>query len=68
MTDDQTNGKAKGQVSDGEVETLKELILVLKGQVETKDQQIRELHVLMQQIQPALPAAKDHPRWQFWRG
>ena len=50
-----------GQVLDGEVETLKELILVLRGQVETKDQQIRELHVLMQQIQPALPAPKVHP-------
>jgi len=67
MTDDQTNGRANGQVSEGELETLRELVGVLKGQVETKDQQIRELHILMQQTQAALPAPRDgRPWWRFW--
>jgi transposase-like protein len=62
---DQTNGKA----ADGELEALRELVAVLKDQVETKDQQIKELHVLLQQAQAALPAPRDHrPWWQrVWR-
>jgi hypothetical protein len=60
VPNDQTNGKA----TDGELEALRELVAVLKNQVETKDQQIKELHVLLQQAQTALPAPKeDRPSW-----
>ena len=65
VPDDQTNGKA----ADGELEALRELVAVLKDQVETKDQQIKELHVLLQQAQAALLAPRDNRSWwqRVWR-
>ena len=37
-------------------------------QLEAKDGQIRELHVLLQQTEAALPAAKEEqPWWRFWQ-
>jgi hypothetical protein len=62
---DQTNGKA----DDRELEALRELVAVLKDQVETKDQQIKELHVLLQQAQAALPAPRGNRSWwrRVWR-
>jgi hypothetical protein len=62
----------------GEVRTLREMVALLKdeleardGQMESwkqqlgaKDKQIEQLHVLLQQAQSALPAPKeDHPSW-----
>jgi len=37
-------------------------------QIESKDEQIRELHVLLQQAQAALPAPREnrHLWWRFW--
>ncbi len=63
--DDQPNGKA----ADGELEALRELVDLLKDQVETKDQQIKELHILLQQAQAALPAPRDNRSWwqRLWR-
>lgn len=50
---------------------LRELVATLRGQVEAqavelaaKNEQIRELHVLLQQSQPVLPAGR--PWWRFW--
>ncbi len=50
---------------------LRELVATLRGQVEAqagelaaKNEQIRELHVLLQQSQPVLPAARAW--WRFW--
>jgi hypothetical protein len=60
---------------NGELETLRELVEVLKAQVEAdrvervrKDEQIRELHVLLQQAQAALPAPRENRQswWRFW--
>ena len=64
MTEDRTNGHS----SSREVETLKEFVAVLNNQVDTKDQQIKELHILMQQVQAALPAPQADSRswWRFW--
>ena len=51
-----------------------ETITQLQGQLQTKDmqldgkdRQIGELHVLVQRAQAALPAPKDgRPWWRFW--
>jgi hypothetical protein len=67
----------------GEVRTLREMVALLKDEVEArdrqteswkqqleaKDKQIEQLHVLLQQAQAALPAPRDNrPWWQrLWR-
>ena len=61
-------------VDRGEIEALQKLITSMQGQVDAqagelaaKNEQIRELHVLLQQAQAALPAPKeDHPWWRLW--
>jgi transposase-like protein len=69
MPDDVSNDQTNGKAIDGELEALRELVAVLKDQVETKDQQIKELHVLLQQAQTALPAPRDNRSWwqRLWR-
>lgn len=70
LPDDVPNDQTNGRVADGEVVALRELVAVLKNQVETKDQQIKELHILLQQSQAhaALPAPRqDRPWWRWWR-
>jgi excisionase family DNA binding protein len=54
----------------GEIATLHQLIDSLNAQVDslkeqlsTKDRQIEQLHVLLQQAQAALPAAGDNRSW-----
>ncbi len=36
-------------------------------QLETKDRQIGELHILLQQVQAALPAPKENHHLSWWR-
>jgi len=61
------------------VDVLKEEVAQLRQQLQTqttayqeqlgaKDEQIRELHVLLQQTQAALPAPREnhHSWWRFW--
>ncbi len=59
-----------------EIKRMEEMISMLQTelerrdrQVETKDKQIGELHVLLQQVQAALPAPKEnhHSWWRFWQ-
>jgi peptidoglycan hydrolase CwlO-like protein len=64
---------------EGEVAALRELVKTLQGQVgslqqqvdryehqlEVKDTQISELHVLLQMAQKTLPAPQEHRRW-WW--
>jgi hypothetical protein len=54
----------------GEVAALRELNAQLKAQVETQGmelearrREVQELHVLLQQFQMALPAARDNRSW-----
>ena len=51
--------------------TMLEKELEYRGrQIENKDQQISELHVLLQQAQAALPAPKENHHsvwWRFWQ-
>jgi hypothetical protein len=51
------------------IESLKGEVSTLRSQLETKDRQIGELHVLLQQAQAALPVPRDNrPWWQrLWR-
>jgi transposase len=81
MPEEETESEAKNleqeleDNSRGEVEALRELVAVLKEQLDTKDKQletrareVQELHVLLQQTQAALPAPKENhrPWWRFW--
>ena len=64
--------------SSAEVRRLEDMLAFLQNeleatrqesrqQLENKDQQISELHVLLQQAQAALPAPKEYrPWWRFW--
>ena len=50
------------------VDALRYQITGLEGQLGTKDRQIEQLHVLLQQAQASLPAScSTRPRWQIWR-
>ena len=67
----------------GEIRTLREMVGLLKDeleardrqmeswkqQLEAKDKQIEQLHVLLQQGQAALPAPRETHRswWRFWQ-
>jgi predicted site-specific integrase-resolvase len=42
-----------------------EVIALLKHQLEAREREVQELHVLLQQSQTALPAAGDNRSW--WR-
>ena len=56
------------------MEVLEDLVVTLKvhvkaqsDELDVKNRQIGELHVLIQQAQAALPAPKGfHRWWQFW--
>ena len=51
-----------------ELEATKQLVTVLTNQVDIKDRQIEQLHVLLQQSQAALPAPRDgRSWWKFWQ-
>jgi predicted transcriptional regulator len=50
-----------------ELEGMKQLVMVLTNQVDIKDRQIEQLHVLLQQSQTALPSmTTSRPWWKFW--
>ena len=79
MPEEETESEAKDQEQEqdssrGEVEALRDLVAVLKEQLDTKDKQletrareVQELHVLLQQAQAGLPAPRDNrPWWRFW--
>jgi helix-turn-helix protein len=48
---------------------LKSQVVAQQDQLVAKDTQIGQLHVLLQQAQAALPAARDHRSWwhKLWR-
>ena len=65
---------ADAPANAGDTHRLEQMVSMLQDQVgaqqlqlETKDQQIKELHVLLQQTQAALPAPRDgRSWWRFW--
>lgn len=59
------------QPVDGEVRALRELVATLQSRIEVQDselvaknEQIRELHIILHQAQAALPASKERPWWR----
>ena len=72
-TDDPTSTLLEGSNDTvGEIAALRELVATQKRQLEgyerqldVKDTQISELHVLLQTVQKTLPAPQDHKRW-WW--
>jgi hypothetical protein len=49
------------------ISTLQAQVQAQQGELAAKNQQISELHVLMQQLQAALPAPREgRPWWRFW--
>jgi hypothetical protein len=52
------------------IASLNEQVDSLKGQLGSKDRQIEQLHVLVQQAQAALPAPKEQRSWwrRLWGG
>ena len=64
------------QESSGELQLLREMVELLKSELQVRDvqiaaqnNQIGQLHVLLQQAQAALPAPKEshHSWWRFWQ-
>jgi hypothetical protein len=57
------------RVNSGEVRRLEEMVSMLQHQLEVREREVQELHVLLQQAQAALPTPRDHrPWWQrLWR-
>jgi hypothetical protein len=57
------------QVSNGEIRRLEEMVSMLQHQLEVREREVQELHVLLQQAQAALSAPRDsRPWWQrLWR-
>lgn len=50
------------------VDALRYQVSGLEGQLGTKDRQIEQLHVLLQQAQAALPPPRSNrPWWRIWR-
>ena len=64
------SSKVDGEVVARELETVREMLQLAQGELATKNEQIKELHVLLQQAQAALPAPQEnrHSWWRFWRG
>jgi excisionase family DNA binding protein len=80
LPDEETDSQAESPEQDGELQedtqgevaALRELVGVLKEQLEIKDKQletrareVQELHVLLQQFGTALPAARDNHSWWY---
>jgi predicted DNA-binding transcriptional regulator YafY len=53
----------------GELEALREMNKLLCQELTAKNEQIRELHILLQGLQAALPFPQgtQRPWWRFWR-
>jgi len=49
-----------------EITRLEEMISTVQAQLEVKDRQIGELHVLLQTSQAALPPPRAGAWWRFW--
>jgi transposase len=57
------------RVNNGETRRLEEMVSMLQHQLEVREREVQELHVLLQQAQAALSAPRDsRPWWQrLWR-
>ncbi len=74
VPDEVPDGEPEHDGHDDDCADLRQMVQVFQAQVEAdreelaaKNEQIRELHVLLQRAQPALPAP-GRSWWQFWKG
>jgi excisionase family DNA binding protein len=53
----------------GELQALRDRVAAQERELEAKNEQIRQLHILLQQAQAALPPPKgtQRPWWRFWQ-
>ena len=70
------DGLPEPETSSSEVQALRELVANLQDRInaqgkelEAKNKQIEQLHILLQQAQAALPAPRDNRSWwqRVWR-
>jgi chromosome segregation ATPase len=55
------------EILKGEIAMLAQQLESQNGQLAVKDRQIEQLHILMRQVQAALPPPKDaRPWWRLW--
>jgi hypothetical protein len=52
---------------EAQIEAQQEQLGVFASQLASKDRQIEQLHVLLQQAQAALPPPRGKPWWKLWR-
>ena len=51
-----------------ELQTVREVMELLKEELANKNKQIEQLHILLQQAQAALPAPREgRVWWRFWK-
>jgi hypothetical protein len=57
------------RVNNGETRRLEEMVTMLQHQLEVREREVQELHVLLQQAQAALSAPRDNRSWwqRLWR-
>lgn len=57
------------RVNNGETRRLEEMVSMLQHQLEVREREVQELHVLLQQAQAALSAPRDNRSWwqKLWR-
>jgi DNA-binding transcriptional MerR regulator len=68
LRDSKNGAPADAPASVGDTQRLEQMVAMLQAQLEVKDKQIEQLHVLLQQAQAALPAPRDnHSWWRFWQ-
>jgi excisionase family DNA binding protein len=73
LADTEQGGQACLAACQADIKRLEEMVAILQNQIqalgrelEAKNQQIQELHVLLQTAQAALPSARNRPWWKWW--
>jgi hypothetical protein len=71
--DAEQGDQARLAACQADIHRLEEIVAMLQAHIvtqgselEAKNQQISELHVLLQQAQAALPAPRGRPWWKWW--
>jgi excisionase family DNA binding protein len=75
LADAEQDGQVCLAACQADINRLEEMVAILQNQIqalgrelEAKNQQIQELHVLLQTAQAALPAPREgRPWWHLWR-
>jgi hypothetical protein len=70
LTEEDLNEDQNGSADAVSIVAILQAQLLAKDQqLAAKDEQIRELHILLQQAQAVLPAPKDNRSWwqRLWR-